>query len=269
VGDGWFFKIRGRVPRWGAIVLGSLPILAIVVAWAFFTRGPIEERAIAPSILPSPGEVAGKVNDLLTRRELLSHAGSSLRRVAIGYIVALAIVLPLGILMGTFGSVNATFEPLMTASGYVPIATLVPLTMSWFGTDELQKTMFLAAAFAIYILPLVVKAVSSVPDVYLRTVYTLGASRWQTIRHVLVPIAAPDIWHAMRLAFGVGWTYLVLTEVVVMVDGLGYLIEISRRRGPREHIYLTIVMITLIAWIADILWARIGDVLFPYRKRTA
>jgi NitT/TauT family transport system permease protein len=178
----------------------------------------------------------------------------------------LIVVLPLGILMGAFGSIGAIFTPTATASAYIPIATLVPLTMSWFGTDELQKVMFLAMAFGIYLLPMVVNAIEAVPDIYLRTSYTLGASRADVIRRVLIPIALPDLWHAMRLAFGVGWTYIVLTEVVVMVDGLGFLIQISFRRGPREHAYLVILVITLIAWIADLAWERLGRVLFPYRR---
>jgi len=180
--------------------------------------------------------------------------------------LSLTLVLPLGILMASFRSVGATFSPVATASGYIPIATLVPLTMSWFGIDELQKIMFLAMAFGIYLLPLVVKAIENVPDIYLRTSYTLGTTRLQVIYRVLIPIALPDLWHAMRLAFGVGWTYIVLAEVVVMVDGLGFLIQNSFRRGPREHIYLVILAITLIAWIADLAWERLGRALFPYRR---
>ena len=76
----------------------------------------------------------------------------------------------------------------------------------------------------------------------------------------------PDLWHAMRLAFGVGWTYIVLTEALVQTDGLGYMIEIARRRGPREQIYLVILIITIIAWFADQLWMRLGRWLFPYRQ---
>jgi NitT/TauT family transport system permease protein len=202
----------------------------------------------------------------VTGRDLPHHIWSSIRRVGESFILALVVVLPLGILMGSFGSVGAIFTPVSTASGYIPIATLVPLTMSWFGIDEFQKVMFLAMAFGIYLLPLVVKAIASVPDIYLRTGYTLGASRFDVIRKVLIPIALPDLWHAMRLAFGVGWTYIVLAEVVVMVDGLGFLIQNSFRRGPREHIYLVILVITLIAWAADLAWERLGRILFPYRR---
>ena len=261
-----FVTIRSQVPRWAAIALGAIPIVAIFLLWWIFTSGAAEERRIAPTILPSPVEVAHSIPDLFTGRDLPHHIWASVRRVGLSFTLALIIVLPVGILMGAFGSVSAVFTPVSTASSYIPIATLVPLTMSWFGIDELQKIMFLAMAFGIYLLPLVVNAIESVPDIYLRTSYTLGASRLDVIRHVLIPIALPDLWHAMRLAFGVGWTYIVLAEVVVMVDGLGFLIQNSFRRGPREHIYLVILVITLIAWAADLAWERLGRLLFPYRQ---
>jgi ABC-type nitrate/sulfonate/bicarbonate transport system permease component len=260
----WILGIRTRVPRPVALALGALPIALLLGLWWLVTRGPAEERAISPTILPNPAEVIRSIPDLF-RRDLLHHALASLQRIGLGYLMALAVVLPVGIGMGAFGVLRASLSPLTTASGYVPIATLVPLTLSWFGTGELQRVMFLAMAFGIYLLPLVVSAIEDVPDVYIRTAYTLGASRGQIVHRVLIPIALPDIWHAMRLAFGVGWTYLVLTEVIVMESGLGYLIQISFRRGPREHIYLVIVLVTLIAWVADLAWDRVGRLLFRYR----
>ena len=267
----WFFEIRGRVPRTASLLLGLMPIAALVLVWWLLTRGIPEERVLGPTILPSPAEVGASFNDLLTTadsdsRTLFDHIGISLRRVGLGFIVALAVVLPLGILMGAFGSVRSTFDPVVTASGYIPIATLVPLTMSWFGLDEMQKVVFLAMAFGIYLLPLVISAIDAVSDVYLRTAYTLGASRWQVIRRVLVPVALPEIWYSMRLAFGIGWTYLVLAEVVVKAGGLGDVIDTARRRAMSGRVYLVIVIITLIAWIADILWVRTGAIFFPYRR---
>jgi NitT/TauT family transport system permease protein len=202
----------------------------------------------------------------LFRRDLFSNTAISLRRVGLGYALALAVSLPLGVLMGAFGSARATLSPVVTAGGYIPIATLVPLTLSWFGTGEKQKVVFLAMAFAIYLLPLIARAIGNVPDVFVKTSRTLGARTHQVVLKVLVPVAAPDIWHAMRLAFGVGWTYLVLAEVVVLESGLGYLTQISFRRGPREHIYLVIVVITLIAWAADLVWERLGRLLFRYGR---
>ncbi len=267
----WALGIRSKVPRRAAIILGVFPIILLVFFWWLLTRGVVEERVIGPTILPSPREVVDSLRDLLSasdpeNRTLFDHTWLSLRRVVLGYLLALVIALPIGILMGALGSVRSTFEQLVTASGYIPIATLVPLTMSWFGTDELQKVVFLAMAFGIFLLPMVVEAIDAVPDVYLRTSYTLGATRRHVILRVLIPIALPDMWHGMRLAFGVGWTYLVLAEVVVKNGGLGDLIDTARRRAMSGRVYLVIVVITLIAWVADLGWERAGHVLFPYRR---
>jgi NitT/TauT family transport system permease protein len=267
----WLSSIRGQVPRGISFILGLIPIAALVLFWWFLTRGVPEERVLGPTILPSPSEVVSSLGDLLTSRDqdsrtLFDHIGISLKRVGLGFLLALLIVIPLGILMGAYGSVRAMFDPCVTASGYIPIATLVPLTMSWFGLDEIQKVVFLGMAFGIYLLPLVISAIDTVPDVYLRTAYTLGANRRQVIMRVLVPVALPEIWHSMRLAFGIGWTYLVLAEVVVKAGGLGDLIDTARRRAMSGRVYLVIVVITLIAWVADMLWVRAGSLMFPYRR---
>jgi len=267
----WLTDIRGQVPGGAALVLGLLPVAALVLLWSMATQGAPEERLLGPTILPSPAEVVASLNDLVTtadneNRTLFTHIWISVRRVGLGFLLALAVVLPLGILMGAFGSVRALFDPVMTASGYIPIATLVPLTMSWFGLDEIQKVAFLAMAFGIFLTPMAIKAIDSVPDVYLRTAYTLGASKRQVILRVLVPVALPDIWHGMRLAFGVGWTYLVLAEVVVKTGGLGDLIDTARRRALSGRVYLVIVIITMIAWVADLIWNYLAGVLFPYRR---
>src|SRR5438093_8198061 len=102
-----FVTIRGRVPRTASIILGSLPIVAIFLLWWLFTLGPPEERRIAPTILPNPVEVAQSIPELVTGRDLPHHVWASVRRVSVSFILSLIIVLPLGILMGSFGSVGA------------------------------------------------------------------------------------------------------------------------------------------------------------------
>jgi len=266
---GWLVAIRGRVPWLASILLGLVPIAILGGLWWWLTAGEPEERHVGRTILPSPQEVfspSESIVPLFKDRGLVKHVLISLRRVGLGFLLAVAISLPAGVLMGAFGSLRATFAPIVTASGYIPIATLVPLTMSWFGIDEKQKIAFLAIAFTIFLLPSIIKAMDNVPDVYLRTASTLGASRPQLVLRVMLPVALPDIWHSMRLAFGVGWTYLVLTETVVLAGGLGDLIYTSQRRNIPAHIYLAIVVITLIAWAADLLWANAGRLLFPYRR---
>jgi len=248
------------------IVLGAIPIVLIFLGWHLATAGAAEERLISPTILPSPGEVIRSFPSLWFQAELSRSALTSALRVVIGFGVAWVIAFPLGIFMGAFTKVGATFSPVMVFLGYLPIPALVPLTMSLFGVDELQKVMFLALAFFIYLLPLFVRAVSDVDNVFLQTAYTLGATRWQTLRRVLLPVALPRIVHAMRLGFGVGWTYIILAEMVAAERGLGNIIIVAQRRGPREHIYLVLVVIVMIAYLTDKFWVVLSRYLFPYQE---
>jgi NitT/TauT family transport system permease protein len=227
----------------------------------------VETRVFAPVILPSPSEVFASLPQLWTTRSLPKNILYSFLRVGVGFLTAFVVMFPLALLMGTFSNIKALFSPLMLFSGYLPIPALVPLTMCLFGTDETQKIMFLAMGFAIYILPMFVKAIDDVDNVYLQTAYTLGATKYQILNKILLPIAMPSLFDAMRLGFGVGWGYIILAEMVDMGSfGVGSLISTSQRRGPREDIYLVLIAIVVMAFITDKIWEKCGQKLFPYRN---
>lgn len=261
-----WLRIREEIPTPLAWALGTVPILLILGLWWLATAGATaEERLISPAILPSPAEVLASFQSLWFDRALTRNVLISLGRVAAGFALGVAIAFPLGLLMGSFTKVKAMFNPLAVLGSYLPIPALVPLTLSLFGTGELQKVMFLALAFVIYLLPLIVKAVDGVDEIYLKTAFTLGAGKWQVVRRVLLGVAWPDIFRALRLGFGIGWSYIVLAEMVDIGHGLGGIIIISQRRGPREHIYLVLTVIVAIAFLTDKLWAAAERRLFPYR----
>lgn len=260
------WKIRRPIPSARIWLLGALPIVFSIGLWYLLTLGPAEERVLSPVILPGPGEVVGSFPSLWFERALSRSLVTSFLRVLVGFAVGALVAVPLGIFMASFESVRAAFRPLTTVFGYLPIPTLVPLTLSLFGTGELQKVMFLAIAFFVYLIPLVVKAIDDVDSVYLQTAFTLGASTPQAVGRVLVAIAWPDIFQALRNGFGVGWGYILLAEMVAAESGLGNIIITSQRRGPREHIYLVLVVITLVAFLTDRAWGWAGRRLFPYRE---
>jgi NitT/TauT family transport system permease protein len=259
-------RIREPLAAWKSWLLGLVPVLCLLGVWAFVTAGAAEERVISPTILPSPAEVVRSFPLLWFDRALTRNFAVSFWRVIEGFALGVAFSFPLGLLMGAFTKVKAAFTPLTVFGAYLPIPTLVPLTLSLFGTGELQKVMFLALAFSIYLVPLFVAAVDSVDDTYLKTAYTLGASKSQAVSRVLLPISWPDIWQAMRLGFSVGWSYILLAEMVDVGRGLGGIIITSQRRGPREHIYLVLVFIVIVAFVTDKLWGAVGRFLFPYRE---
>jgi len=261
---GRWSDIRRPVRKPLRLLLGVLPVVLILLIWFLLTSGKAEERIISPVILPSPGEVATAFHSLWFDAQLSRSVVASAKRVILGFAAGLVVAFPLGILMGTFSRANAMFGPLTVFLAYLPIPALVPLTMSLFGIDELQKVMFLGLAFLIYLLPLFVGAVEDVDNVFLQTAYTLGATRWQLVRRVLFPVAFPQIFQAMRLGFGVGWTYIILAEMGAADRGLGQIVIVAQRRGPKEHIYLVLLVIVAIAYLTDRLWVWLGRKLFPY-----
>ncbi len=263
-----WLRIREELPLYLTWPLGLVPILALLLVWWGLTTGPRpEDRLISPTILPSPLEVVVAFPSLWFDRALTRNALVSLARVTAGFAVGVAVAFPLGLLMGGFSKVKAMFNPLVVFGAYLPIPALVPLTLSLFGTGESQKVAFLALAFIVYLLPLIVQAVDGVDEVYLKTAYTLGANRLQTLLKVLLGVSWAEIYQAMRLGFGIGWSYIILAEMVDIGKGLGGIIIISQRRGPREHIYLVLLVIVAMAFLTDRLWAAVGRRLFPYMER--
>ena len=244
--QGWW-TIREPLNLAPRIIYGVIPVIFLLILWALMTRGSAESRIISPLILPAPLEVLLSFPTLWFEAELSRSIVASTSRVVIGFLIGLLLAFPLSLLMGSFSRIKALFEPSAIFLAYLPIPALVPLTMSLFGIDEMQKVMFLALAFFIYMVPLFVKAVEDVDNVYL-------------------PISLPQIINAMRLGFGVGWTYIILAEMVAAERGLGQIIIIAQRRGPREHIYLVLVVIVLIAYLTDKLWVRLYNRLFPYLR---
>lgn len=261
-----FLEIREELPAWQTWALGVVPILLLLLAWVLMTHGEAEERFISPTILPSPFEVLGAFPSLWFERALTRNVMVSLGRVVMGFGVGVALAFPLGLLMGSFTKIGAMFNPLAVFGAYLPIPALVPLTLSLLGTGEMQKVGFLALAFLVYLLPLIVGAVEKVDDVYLKTAFTLGASRAQIVTKVLLGISWADIYQSLRLGFGVGWSYILLVEMIDIEKGLGGIIIMSQRRGPREHIYLVLIVIVALAFLTDKIWATVGRYLFPYRQ---
>ncbi len=263
-----FFSLRTEIPRWQAIALGGLCIVACAGLWWGITRGDPEDRLLGPNILPSPETTFGDFRSLWFERALTRNAYASLRRVTLGFALATLVGVPLGVLCGCFRWLNAFFAPLTIMGRNIPIAALIPLTFSFFGIGELQKIMFIFIACVAFIVMDSARAVGDISASYIDTAYTLGASRWQIVMKVLVPLALPDIFNSLRLLFGLAFGYIMLAELIKFggeAGGLGDIINMSQRRGFQTHILLVLMIIPLIALAIDRLFFWVQCQLFPHK----
>ncbi len=264
-----FLKIRDMPSILGRLLMVCMCLGLLFLAWFLASRpwwGPNgNERALNKMAMGSPEEVFGSLGLLWYERALMRNLLASLWRVFQGFGLAVLIGMPIGILCGTFKRIDAFFAPISLFGRNVPIAALVPLTMMFFGIDEGQKVAFIFIACVAFIMFDASRAVADVKDDYLDTAYTLGASQWQALTKVLIPLAMPDIFTSLRLLFGLAFGYIVLAEMVNAELGVGKLILVSQRRGPKEHVYLVLFFLTLVAFLINLGLVTIQRTLFRYR----
>src|SRR5437773_803381 len=249
-------------------LVGAGAMGAVLLVWWLATMGASpEERLVSPVILPSPAEVARSFPTLLHERALLASIAATLKRVLIGFGLAALVGVPLGIIAGSWRVVEAAAAPLALFGRNLPVAALIPLTILWFGIDETQKVMFIFIACVPFVYSDAVQAIAAVPDRYVETAQTLGASRGQIVRKVLVALALPDIYDSLRHLFGLAFGYIMLAELINAKYGLGYLLMTSQRRGLSEHIILILIIIGALAYGIDRLFYWFQVNLFPYQSR--
>ena len=260
------FALRKEIPLWQQALAGLLCVALVFGLWWYVTRGETEEDRILA--MPSPAETFGAFPTVWYDLELTLNTLASLRRVVLGFGLGVVIGVPLGILCGCFPRVNAFFLPLTIFGRNIPIAALIPLTFGLFGIGELQKVMFIFIACVAFVVSDAAQAVAEVGTPYVDTAYTLGASRWQVIVKVLVPLALPSVFNSLRVLFGLAFGYIMLAELIKFGPeggGLGDLIEMSQRQGPREHILLILLLIPVLALLIDRALFWVQRELFPHR----
>jgi ABC-type nitrate/sulfonate/bicarbonate transport system permease component len=262
---GGFFVLRGPAPAWQALLFGCLCIAVCGGGWWWVTRGGAEARLVP---LPSPHETFASFPSLWFDRELTRNTYTSLRRVALGFGLAAAVGIPLGVLCGCFAPVNAFFGPISIFGRNIPTAALIPLTFALFGIGELQKVLFIFISCVAFVFSDTARAIADVSPQYVDTAYTLGASRRQVILKVLVPLAMPSVFNSLRLLFGLAFGYIMLAELVKMgneAGGLGHIINVSQRLRKTEHILLVLMIIPAVALAIDRTLYWVQKELFPYR----
>ncbi len=271
------WSLRKPLPRDVQMWIGLILPLAILGLWVGLTAGP--RPVVGPLFLPSPVEVlrvlvrdlflgkpVGEKGHVEIVRVLLDAAWVSTLRISVAFVIATAVAVPLGILMGSFEPINRLIDPIMAPLRYMPISAFIPLTILWFGIGELQKIAFLFLGVFVYLLPVVISAIRAVPEELVQTARTLGAGRRQVITTVLMPAAMPDIFDSFRVMNAISWTYVILAEFVNTTRGLGYLIKLAGDRIKTSEMFAGVIIIGVIGLCTDALIRGAGKLLFPWRE---
>ncbi len=258
------WTLRRALPRSYQLPFMLAVPLLLFGTWCVLTLGA--KPTIDPLFLPSPVAVLQALLRMLFDGTLRGHVTSSVLRIVISFLIAAAVALPLGVLMGAFEPINRLMEPIMAPIRYLPISAFIPLLILWLGIYEKQKITFLFLGVFVFLLPVVVTAIRAVPEELVQTALTLGASKFQVVMTVLVPAALPDIFDAFRVMNAISWTYVILAEIVNAQSGLGAMIQLAGNHLHTEEVFAGILVIGIIGLVTD--WAIRGfnGILFRWRE---
>lgn len=219
--------------------------------------------------LPSPTKVASSIITLLVEGSLLRDIAVSVYRILLGFIVALAVSLPLGIALGISRKFEAFTEPLIAFIRYIPPSAFIPLAIVWFGIGDLEKVAILFLGIAPYLTLLIMDIVINTRRELVEAARTLGANTKDVIIKVIVPSSLPGIWDSFRLMFGAGWTFVIIAEIVGASSGLGHLMIESQRFLRTDNIFAAIFVIGFLGLITDYFFKTTYRIFFPWTEKGA
>ncbi len=233
---------------------------------------PAKGMQMEPIWLPSPEAVVARFFEIASEGyqnfTLWQHLGSSLLRVLGGFVLGAIVGIPLGYAMGLSNWFRGWFDPIVEFMRPVPPLALIPLVIIWFGIWETGKIVLLFLA-ALWIMTIAARAgVSGVNITKIHAAYSLGASRWQIMRHVIVPNSLPEIFTGARVAMGVCWGTVVAAELVAAQKGAGMMIIAASKFQLTDIVIMGIVLIGVIGYGIDILMRWAERFLVPWKGRS-
>ena len=236
----------------------------VVALWIVLTQWEI----LPPFSLPKPMGVIRAFARLWTEYDLLGNVFQSWWRIAQAFLWCAVVAIPLGILMASFRWLFELVNPVAAPMRAMPLTAFLPAFIALFGMDETMKVAFLWFGMFFYLLAVVVEEANRVDNALLETAYTLGAKK----RHALWLIfraCFPSIFASFRILYDIGWTYVILAEMVNARKGVGYMVEAARKVLDFERVYAGIIAIGIAAFLFRFLLTFLESKLFPWRKAGA
>ena len=233
---------------------------------------PAKGWQMEPIWLPSPEAVVQRLGDIASDgyrgSTLWEHLGYSLFRVIVGFVLGALVGIPLGYAMGLSAWFRGWFDPIVEFMRPVPPLALIPLVIIWAGIGEAGKIILLFLA-ALWIMAIAARSgVSGVNITKVHAAYSLGASKFQIMRHVIVPNSLPEIFTGARVAMGVCWGTVVAAELVAAEKGAGMMIMVASKFQLTDIVIMGIILIGVIGFGIDMLMRKAERVMVPWKGRS-
>jgi ABC-type nitrate/sulfonate/bicarbonate transport system permease component len=240
--------------------------MALLVLGALVWEAAARSGAFSPLVVPSIARIGRELWWLVVRPESLADAWFSLQRAIVGFTLAAAVGVALGVLMGRSSIAAACLGPIFSGTYPIPKIALFPVFIYLFGIGSLSKVVLI---FLECLYPIVVTTHAgsrAVNRVLLWSAANMGASRARILWRVVVPAAAPFIFAGFRIALPIAMIVVIITEMISSADGLGYLAMYSLASFKTDRMLAVVVMIAVIGVALDWLVTLLRDRLVFWEK---
>ena len=227
---------------------------------------------VNPLFWPPIGDVWNQLNIIASEgyrnATLLEHIGISVYRVLMGFLLGCLVGIPLGFALALSKIMNRVFDPIVEFFRPMPPLALIPLVILWLGIGESAK-IFLLFLAALWIMALATRSgalSTNIAKVY--AAYTLNANKRQILFRIILPNALPEIFTGMRVSMGVCWGTVVAAELVAAESGIGMMIMVASKFLSTDIVVLGVILISLVAYIIDIIMRILEARLVPWRGKS-
>ena len=239
---------------WQLSAAGAVSFIAV---WTLSALAGFTSR----DFLPTPWDVVERFGQLVSTPfagyVLHEHLLSSLQRFAMGFVLAVCVGIPLGLLMAWFAWVDRIVSPAFETVRFIAPIAWVPFAALWFGTGIGGPVLIIfSGAFP----PCLINAYRGARFVetrYIEAAQTLGASNWRVISEVLLPASVPSIVAGLRISAGLGWQSLIGAELIVASSGIGYLMVKGQSNISTAIVMAGMIAIGIVGFAVDVLLRRV------------
>jgi 1,4-dihydroxy-2-naphthoate octaprenyltransferase len=235
--------------------------LLLLIAWEALVRTDLLDRRF----FPPPSETLVRLTELLNDGTLLTATVITLRRMAVGFVLATLLAVPIGMMMGVNRPIRLLLSPLVSALYPVPKIALVPMVVILLGLGEVSKYAIVVISVFFLVALNTLAGVLNVDGRYFDIARNNGARGWDLVWTVALPAALPSILTGINLGLGFSLTVIVGTELLLPQGGLGALIWQSYQIYDIATIFAAIIVVALLGWGFDLLMREVERQLIPWR----
>lgn len=240
-------------------------VVSVILFWHVFSVHVLKNEFI----LPSPMQVLQGIERTTLGYlggNLFYHAASSLLIVMVGYLIGLAIGVPLGIAMAWYEPVNKAIGPIVAVLRPIPTPAWIPLAILWFGIGMTGKVFVIIISAIVPCVFNSFTAVRETPRELLDAARTMGASKRTLLFEVAIPSGLPTIVAGMRIALGNAWATVVAAELVAASAGLGFLILAGYRNFEAPVMAAGIISIAIVGILMNLIFRWFERRITPWRE---